>query len=237
VAALIFFIYDWSRQRGEPKVERSVHKVRDTNDLKSLLATFKEFGLLFWLVMCAEALFTTDLYVFTSYATLFIKDKWGYDQSDAAMITSFVCLANLITAPVTGYLAGRYGKRAYFILGGAAVMTFMHAVFGMTTLHPAITTVCLGLVQSVMDTALLPSISLVVAEQHYGKAYSVTVFAWNVGLFVMPIVVGAAVDRYGLYYANMLFVVMSSISTILGVGIVYINKTRCDNILNKSSLE
>ena len=148
-----------------------------------------------------------------------------------------VCLCNMVTAPFAGYLAGRYGKRIYLTLLGSICMLIIHMLFGFTNnLHPAILTGFLGLVQSVMDTSLMPSIGFVVDQSIYGRAYSLVVFVWNIGLMLVPIIIGSIMDRTenDVFTANLVFVVLSSAAVVSSSFLFYVNKFKLGDLLNKS---
>jgi hypothetical protein len=42
-----------------------------------MFSGMKELPMVFWIIAVIQAMFTTNLYVFTSNATEWIKTKWG----------------------------------------------------------------------------------------------------------------------------------------------------------------
>ena len=117
-------------------------------------------------------------------------------------------------------------------------MMIVHVLFGNTTsVHPAVFTAILGVVQSIMDTSLLPSVSLVVDEEIYGRAYGFVVFIWNLGLFLLPILIGGILDatNNNIGQANNCFIVLSSVAFLASFVLLYVNKTRHNNLLNTAS--
>ena len=220
------------------KTGKEIEHHDNLKDMLNVRKLIKELPLMYWLILIVQAVFTTSLYTFTSYATSFIKQRWGYTNSDAALFAGMVSLTNMVTSPIIGLLVGRYGHRVYLILLGSVIMLLTHVGFGFLHIHPAVFTSSLGLVQSIMDSCLLPSVSFVVPEHIYGRAYQLVVFTYNIGLFIAPIVVGAILDKTGsIITANFVFIGLSSVGAISSITMFYVNRIKLGNLLNQSGNE
>lgn len=117
---------------AEPTDEKELTPVTWQDKLKRIARVIKGFPLSYWLVVTLTMLFISDLYTTTAFLTQYLyplkllliyfllyligvlfsftfflsHDDWQFDPESASVITSLVCLSNVITSPLAGWLAG-----------------------------------------------------------------------------------------------------------------------------------
>ena len=99
------------------------------------------------------------------------------------VLTSYI-IATAITIPLTGWLAGEFGRRRVFLISIAG-FTIASALCGIATTLPQI--VLFRLIQGVCGAALVPLSQAVLFDinppEHFGRAMAI----WGVGVTIGPI--------------------------------------------------
>lgn len=205
--------------------------------LKGVWRAIKGFSLSYWLVVGLCVLFVSDLYTCTAFLTQYLYDDWKYDAAHASAITSFVCLSNVITSPIAGWLAGYTQWRVKCIIVGSLNLVLIHSLFAMSSAEyqivPAVVLAsALGLTQSIMDTNLTPSIVFVVNRKDYSVAMSLASICYNIGLLLLPTICGILRDATNTWLSvNVTFITVSAVSVILAC-ILKVVDWRNGNILD-----
>ena len=183
-----FFLYmtlDRSEvKRGEPGEER--FKLSDLGDLLSN-RTFLAITLL-------GVFFYGAVFPFTSFATDILQNKFGLSTALAGALPSTVILATIVGTPLGGLFIDRHGKRATMMVFGSFLLMAVHLTLGLTMLTPIIPMIVMGLAFSLVPAAMWPSIPFLVPERQLGTAYGVMGMLQNVGLWGVPILIGAVTE-------------------------------------------
>ncbi|HPX34954.1 MAG TPA: MFS transporter, partial [Bacteroidales bacterium] len=102
----------------------------------------------------------------------------------------------MILTPFIGAFLDKKGLGASMMLYGAILLTVSHLIFALVPASAfnhtiAYTTiVILGLAFSLVPASMWPSIPKIVEERFLGSAYGLTFWIQNIGLLLVPILIG-----------------------------------------------
>lgn len=196
----------------------------------------KGFSLSYWLVVSLMVIFMSDLYTCTAFLTDYLyESKLAPSAARASEITSLVCLANVLTSPLAGWLSGYTGWKVKYVILGSINLVFIHILltFAAGTVSPIFMAAALGLTQSIMDTNLWPSLIFTVPVNHYPFAMSCCTIMYNIGLIVFPSLCGLMKDITQSWTSvNLAFVVLSSVSVVVAFTLKFVD-IRNGNVLDE----
>lgn len=189
---------------GEMKEEKSADEEFQVKDLGQIFASK-----MFWLVALLCVLYYSAIFPFQRYAPNFLEVTLGIDAEAAARLFScFPVLAMLLT-PVLGGLLDFKGKGATMLMVGALIMIVCHLSFAFVL--PAfpsswlalLLVVTLGVSFSLVPAALWPSVPKIIDQKILGSAYCVIFWIQNIGLCLVPLLIGKVLDATGGYLLPM----------------------------------
>ncbi len=102
-------------------------------------------------------------------------------------------IISAFATPIFGHFVDKFGQRTILLAASATILAFTHGM--MLMLSPYMASFQLGSVYTVFAAALWPSIALTVAKNCLGTAYGVTVSLQNIGLALIPLLVGDLQQR------------------------------------------
>lgn len=189
---------------GEMKEEKSADEEFQVKDLGQIFTSK-----MFWLVALLCVLYYSAIFPFQRYAPNFLEVTLGIDAEAAARLFScFPVLAMLLT-PVLGGLLDFKGKGATMLMVGALIMIVCHLSFAFVL--PAfpsswlalLLVVTLGVSFSLVPAALWPSVPKIIDQKILGSAYCVIFWIQNIGLCLVPLLIGKVLDATGGYLLPM----------------------------------
>ncbi len=190
---------------GEMKEEKSSDEEFHIRDLGQIFSSK-----MFWLVALLCVLYYSAIFPFQRYAPNFLEVTLGVDAETAARLFScFPILAMLLT-PLLGGLLDFKGKGATMLMVGAVIMICCHLSFAF--LLPAfpsqwlalLLVVTLGVSFSLVPAALWPSVPKIIDEKILGSAYCLIFWIQNIGLCLVPLLIGFVLDATGGYTMPMI---------------------------------
>ena len=159
----------------------------------------------FWLVAAICAFFYGCIFPWVSFAPDFIQSKYGYSHQATGLLISSISLTSMILSPIFGILIDWIGKRATILAVGGGFMIPTHLYLGLTSLSPLPAVATLGLAISLVPSALWASVPLIVVTESQGMAFGLITSLQNVGLFLVPLIIGWLRDATGSYTAGQIF--------------------------------
>ena len=179
----------------------------DEFHVSDLGAIFK--SKMFWIVALLCVLYYSAIFPFQRYATNFLEETLRIDAASAAkMFSCFPILAMCLT-PLLGIFLDRKGKGATMLMLGSIIMIVCHLSFAFVL--PAFPRkwlaltliVVLGVSFSLVPAALWPSVPKIIDEKILGSAYCLIFWVQNIGLCLVPMLIGSLRQSTGSYLVPM----------------------------------
>ena len=205
---------------GEKKEEASEEEFQ----IKDLGKIFS--SKMFWLVALLCVLYYSAIFPFQRYAPNFLEVTLGIDAESAARLFSCFPVLAMCLTPFLGALLDFKGKGATMLMVGAVIMIACHLSFAF--LLPAfpskalalLLVVTLGVSFSLVPAALWPSVPKIIDAKILGSAYCVIFWIQNIGLCLVPLLIGTVLDATGTYVAPM--VIFSSFGVLAFIMSFYL---------------
>ena len=205
---------------GEKKEETSEEEFQ----IKDLGKIFS--SKMFWLVALLCVLYYSAIFPFQRYAPNFLEVTLGIDAESAARLFSCFPVLAMCLTPFLGALLDFKGKGATMLMVGAVIMIACHLSFAF--LLPAfpskalalLLVVTLGVSFSLVPAALWPSVPKIIDSKILGSAYCVIFWIQNIGLCLVPLLIGTVLDATGTYVAPM--VIFSSFGVLAFIMSFYL---------------
>lgn len=165
---------------------------------------------MFWIVAMLCVLYYSAIFPFQRYATNFLEVTLAIDAESAARLFScFPILAMALTPFLGGFLDFK-GKGASMLMLGAIIMVVCHLSFAfILPIFPKqwfalLLVVVLGVSFSLVPAALWPSVPKIIDEKILGSAYCLIFWVQNIGLCLVPLLIGVTLQATGGYLVPML---------------------------------
>ena len=188
---------------GELKEEASEEEFQ----IKDLGNIFR--SKMFWLVALLCVLYYSAIVPFQRYAPNFLEVTLGIDAEAAARLFSCFPILAMCLTPFLGGLLDFKGKGASMLMVGAIIMIVCHLSFAFilpmfpTKALALLLVVTLGVSFSLVPAALWPSVPKIIDAKILGSAYCVIFWIQNIGLCLVPLLIGTVLDATGSYVAPM----------------------------------
>ena len=165
---------------------------------------------MFWIVAGLCVLYYSAIFPFQRFAPNFLEVTLKVDaQTGAQLFSVFPILAMCLT-PFLGIFLDRKGKGASMLMVGAIIMIVCHLSFAfLLPLYPqkwfaVLQIVTLGVSFSLVPAALWPSVPKIIDEKVLGSAYCLIFWVQNIGLCLVPMLIGAVLASTGGYLVPMI---------------------------------
>ena len=206
---------------GEMKEEQSSEEEFQIKDLGKIFSSK-----MFWLVALLCVLYYSAIFPFQRYAPNFLEVTLGIDAESAARLFSCFPVLAMCLTPFLGALLDFKGKGATMLMVGAVIMIACHLSFAF--LLPAfpskalalLLVVTLGVSFSLVPAALWPSVPKIIDSKILGSAYCVIFWIQNIGLCLVPLLIGTVLEATGTYVAPM--VIFSSFGVLAFIMSFYL---------------
>ena len=190
---------------GRTSEEKSAEDEFHISDLGKIFSSK-----MFWIVALLCVLYYSAIFPFQRYATNFLEVTLAIDAESAARLFScFPILAMALTPFLGGFLDFK-GKGASMLMLGAIIMVVCHLSFAfILPIFPKqwfalLLVVVLGVSFSLVPAALWPSVPKIIDEKILGSAYCLIFWVQNIGLCLVPLLIGVTLQATGGYLVPML---------------------------------
>lgn len=164
------------------------------NDMK---LTMRNPG--FWLITLLCLLYYSALYPFLDFATKLMISKYGVSPHLAGIIPSILPFTSIVLTPLFGAMFDQIGRGAVIMIVGTVMLTVVLMVFALP-LHSSVLAVTLmvvlGIAFSLLPAVLWPAVPRIVPMKQLGTAYSIIYYIQNIGLMLVPIVIGRVLQSH-----------------------------------------
>ena len=170
------------------------------SDLKQIFSSK-----MFWIVALLCVLYYSAIFPFQRFATNFLEETLMISNSEAAGLFKWFPILAMVLTPFLGAFIDYKGKGASMMLLGAVIMIACHCVFAFVLpAYPSktlalITILILGVSFSLVPASMWPSVPKIIDEKVLGSAYCLIFWVQNVGLCLVPLLIGklrVATDGY-----------------------------------------
>ncbi len=153
----------------------------------------------FWFITVLCVLFYSAVFPFIKYAINLMVQKFGISDEFAGWIPALLPLSALLLTPVFGSMFDKKGRGASIMIAGSILLVCVHLLFSIPSLNSfpiAIGLVMvLGVAFSMVPSAMWPSIAKIIPESKLGTAYAMTFWVQNIGLTLVPMLIGVVLDK------------------------------------------
>ena len=164
---------------------------------------------MFWFVALLCVLYYSAIFPFQRYATNFLEVTLNIGNTEAANLFRWFPILAMVLTPFLGAFLDNKGKGASMLMIGAIIMIACHLSFAfLLPLFPykwfaLLLIVVLGVSFSLVPAALWPSVPKIIDPVILGSAYSLIFWIQNIGLCLVPLLIGVVLKATGGYIAPM----------------------------------
>ena len=154
----------------------------------------------FWYIAILCVLFYSAVFPFIKFATNLIVQKYSVTDTFAGYIPALLPFSALLLTPLFGGISDKKGKAASIMILGSILLVFVHILFSIPSLNSfpiAIgLVVLLGIAFSLVPSAMWPSVAKIIPHSKLGTAYAMIFWVQNIGLMLVPLLIGWVLDKY-----------------------------------------
>ncbi len=176
---------------GEATEEKDPEDEFHVSDLKQIFSSK-----MFWIVALLCVLYYSAIFPFQRFATNFLEETLNISNAEAAGLFKWFPILAMVLTPFLGAFIDYKGKGASMMLLGAVIMIACHCVFAFVLpAYPSktlalITILILGVSFSLVPASMWPSVPKIIDEKVLGSAYCLIFWVQNVGLCLVPLLIG-----------------------------------------------
>ena len=151
---------------------------------------------MFWIVALLCVLYYSAIFPFQRFATNFLEETLSITNAEAAGLFKWFPILAMVLTPFLGAFIDYKGKGASMMLLGAIIMIACHSVFAFVLpAYPSktlalITILVLGVSFSLVPASMWPSVPKIIDEKVLGSAYCLIFWVQNIGLCLVPLLIG-----------------------------------------------
>lgn len=207
---IIFGVMDkkFDKQLVQAGLATEEKSPEDEFHIKDLGAIFK--SKMFWIVALLCVLYYSAIFPFQRYAPNFLEETLHIASDDAAHLFSCFPILAMVLTPFLGMFLDKVGKGATMLMIGSITMIACHLSFAfLLPILPykwfaLLLIVTLGVSFSLVPAALWPSVPKIINEKILGSAYCLIFWVQNIGLCLVPVLIGSLRQSTGGYLVPMI---------------------------------
>ena len=197
IALSSFVIYTFMDKKLDASIAQSAEgKAEDAFELKDILFIIKNKG--FWYIAILCVLFYSAVFPFLFYATDLMINKYHVNPNLAGAIPALLPFGTIFLTPLFGTIYDKKGKGATIMIIGSIILIFVHGMLTIPFLNAwwlaAALVIILGIGFSLVPAAMWPSVPKIIPEKQLGTAYAVIFWIQNIGLWIIPLLLGIVLN-------------------------------------------
>ena len=202
VGLLCFLVFNIMDKKFDKQLAAAGEAEEATNEEEFKIGDVKVIlsSKIFWLVALLCVLYYSAIFPFQKYAVNMFENNLHLTAEEAASIFRWFPIGAALITPFLGGFLDKRGKGATMLILGAILMISCHLVFALVLpkfpnlvlAYAAI--VVLGVSFSLVPAALWPSVPKLMPERYLGSAYSLIFWVQNVGLCLVPYIIGIVLN-------------------------------------------
>ncbi len=193
---LVFTVMDYRFdmqlvEAGEMTAEHDPEDEFHVSDLGKIFSSR-----MFWIIALLCVLYYSAIFPFQRFATNFLEETLNISNAEAAGLFKWFPILAMVLTPFLGAFIDYRGKGASMMLLGAVIMIACHCVFAFVLpAYPSktlalVTILILGVSFSLVPASMWPSVPKIIDEKVLGSAYCLIFWVQNVGLCLVPLLIG-----------------------------------------------
>ncbi|MFN8209439.1 MAG: MFS transporter [Bacteroidales bacterium] len=161
-----------------------------------------------WYIAILCVLFYSAVFPFIKFATDLMVNKFHVGEKIAGDIPALLPFGTILLTPLFGNIYDRKGKGASIMIIGAVLLILVHAVYSIPFLTATpiaiVMILTLGVALSLVPSAMWPSVPKIIPENQLGTAYGMIFLIQNIGLSLVPALIGWVLNKYCITGTRML---------------------------------
>jgi hypothetical protein len=196
IGLLTFFVYTFMDRKLDAQTGRtSDADPTEAFHLSDLRKIITNPGFLLISLLCV--LFYSGVFPFLKYAVNMMQNKLGVSAEVGGMISGLLPVGTILLTPLIGAYLDNKGRGASIMILGSALLTAAHLTFALAPLTMPIailSIIVLGISFSLIPASMWPSVPKIVEERYLGSAYALVFFIQNIGLMLVPWLIGVIIE-------------------------------------------
>lgn len=192
LGGLSFILYTIYDKRLDRQIKADELEPEESFNLADVKAVLNNKG--FWLIAILCVVFYSAVFPFLKFAAGLMEYKFGVSRELSGLIPSMLPFGAIILTPLFGIIYDKIGRGADLMISGAVLLTSVHVMFALPFINQwwmaIILMILLGIAFSMVPSAMWPSLAKIMPERQLGTTYALTFYIQNIGLMVVPILVG-----------------------------------------------
>ncbi len=193
IAFVLYIVLDLKLEASEKKIEM---EEEEPFRIKDILSIINNRG--FWYIAILCVLFYSAVFPFLYYATDIMINKYQVSPRFAGLIPGLLPFGTIFLTPLFGGIYDKKGKGATIMIIGAVLLIVVHGFLAVpfldNWLFASVMVVVLGVAFSLVPSAMWPAVPKIIPEKRLGTAYSVIFWIQNIGLMLIPLLLGFVLD-------------------------------------------
>ena len=202
VGLICFLVFNIMDKKFDKQLAAAGEAEEATNEEEFKIGDVKVIlsSKIFWLVALLCVLYYSAIFPFQKYAVNMFENNLHLTAEEAASIFRWFPIGAALITPFLGGFLDKRGKGATMLILGAILMISCHLVFALVLpkfpnlLLAYAAIVVLGVSFSLVPAALWPSVPKLMPERYLGSAYSLIFWVQNVGLCLVPYIIGVVLN-------------------------------------------
>jgi MFS family permease len=163
---------------------------------------------MFWIIALLCVLYYSAIFPFQRFATNFLEETLAISNAEAAGLFKWFPILAMVLTPFLGAFIDYKGKGASMMMIGAVIMIICHCIFAFVLpivphevvvcgvdialgkIVALITILVLGVSFSLVPASMWPSVPKIIDEKVLGSAYCLIFWVQNIGLCLVPLLIG-----------------------------------------------
>jgi len=207
IGMVSFFLYTIMDKKLDKAIaDEGLEEVEESFKFKDFVFIITNKG--WWLIAILCLLFYSGVFPFIKFATDLMINKFHVAEKYAGLIPGMLTVGAIALTPLFGNVYDRKGKGASIMILGAFLLLFVHVMFSIPALNASpiaiILIIILGVAFSLVPSAMWPSVPKIIPEKQLGTAYGMIFLVQNIGLSLVPLLIGWVLDKYCISGTRML---------------------------------
>ncbi len=231
VAFLVYVVLDKRLDASEKNLEIEEEEPFRIKDIVSIVSNKA-----FWYIAILCVLFYGAVFPFLYYAPDFVINKYHVAPKLAGFIPMLLPFGTIFLTPLFGSIYDKKGKGATIMIIGSVMLILVHGFLSVPGLDnwifAAAMVIILGIAFSLVPSAMWPSVPKIIPEKQLGTAYAVIFYIQNIGLWLIPLLLGIVLQASNPTVSPNKMLVKSAISESFHKALADNNITLKDKQLN-----